>query len=194
MRSRQGSLRCIRTSTTHPRGLNLYLLFSTYAASVLRSLDHLLIRCLSFFSVDARAICRRCPVDQIPRSSRFLGATIIFSDEIIFLCPPPPPSPPLSHCCCHCRHRPSLLSVILSLLSLPLPGGGGIGGGDDAVYGLCVPCAVATARNRIDGSSWCVNLLCLNVCAARSIIRHGYGIKVRRVTIHALAAPSGWGL
>ncbi|CAM9519528.1 unnamed protein product, partial [Laminaria digitata] len=50
-------------------------------------------------------------------------------------------------------------------------------GGCKSLYGFCVPCAVATARNRIDGSSWCVNLLCLNVCAARSIIRHGYGIK-----------------
>ncbi|CAM9868010.1 unnamed protein product [Ascophyllum nodosum] len=50
-------------------------------------------------------------------------------------------------------------------------------GGCKSVYGLCVPCAAATARHRLDGSSWCVNLICLNLCAARNIVRKGYGIK-----------------
>ena len=78
--------------------------------------------------------------------------------------------------------------LAILLLSPSPPSGGGDGG---AVYGLCVPCAVATARNRIDGSSWCVNLLCLNVCSARSIIRHGYGIKVRKYTVHAHRLRAG---
>lgn len=47
-----------------------------------------------------------------------------------------------------------------------------------SVYGFCVPCANATARHRLDGSSWCMNCVCLNPCAARNIVRRGYGIQV----------------
>ncbi|CAN0016752.1 unnamed protein product [Pylaiella littoralis] len=50
-------------------------------------------------------------------------------------------------------------------------------GGCKSLYGLCVPCAGATARHRLDGSSWCVNAMCLTPCAARNMVRHGYGIK-----------------
>lgn len=67
------------------------------------------------------------------------------------------PSPILKRSCC--------------LLPFPPP--------PEAGYGLCVPCAVATARHRLDGSSWWFNLFCLNLCGARNVVRHGYGIKVR---------------
>ncbi|CAM9871769.1 unnamed protein product [Discosporangium mesarthrocarpum] len=46
------------------------------------------------------------------------------------------------------------------------------------MYGLiCIPCALATARHRFDGSSWCMNLLCLNICIGRNLIREGYMIE-----------------
>lgn len=54
------------------------------------------------------------------------------------------------------------------------------------MYGLCVPCAGATARHRLDGSSWCVNVMCLSPCAARNIVRHGYGIKVKQKNIEVV--------
>ncbi|CAM9834690.1 unnamed protein product [Ectocarpus sp. 6 AP-2014] len=81
-------------------------------------------------------------------------------------------------------------------MELVSTGGGGAGGGEGgdmpsqkwhsavccaggikSLYGLCVPCGLATARHRLDGSSWCVNAMCLSPCAARNIVRHGYGIK-----------------
>ncbi|CAM9237855.1 unnamed protein product [Scytosiphon promiscuus] len=50
-------------------------------------------------------------------------------------------------------------------------------GGCASLYGCCLPCAGATVRHRLDGSSWCVNAMCLTPCAARNIVRHSYGIK-----------------
>jgi Cys-rich protein (TIGR01571 family) len=48
---------------------------------------------------------------------------------------------------------------------------------DACCYGLfCPPCAVATAINRFDGSSWLLNCLCQSTCMARNIIREGYRI------------------
>ena len=42
---------------------------------------------------------------------------------------------------------------------------------------LCSHCMVAAARTRFDASDPCLNLLCLTPCAARNIIRSGYGIE-----------------
>lgn len=36
---------------------------------------------------------------------------------------------------------------------------------------VCMPCASATVRTRLDGSPWCFNFLCTTPCAVRSLVR-----------------------
>jgi len=42
---------------------------------------------------------------------------------------------------------------------------------------FCPHCAVASLRNNFDGSDWVFNCLCLTPCAARNLVREGYGIE-----------------
>jgi len=46
-----------------------------------------------------------------------------------------------------------------------------------ALLFFCPQCAVAEARHKLDGSSKCLNFLCLSPCAARYIVREAYNIK-----------------
>ncbi|CAM9198727.1 unnamed protein product [Chrysoparadoxa australica] len=41
---------------------------------------------------------------------------------------------------------------------------------------LCYPCLTAHALSKYNGSSVCFNLCCVNQCASRNFIRHGYRI------------------
>ena len=49
------------------------------------------------------------------------------------------------------------------------------------LYGyFCPCCALASAKSRFDGSSFCFNCLCFNnICLVRNYIRSGYGIQGR---------------
>jgi Cys-rich protein (TIGR01571 family) len=46
------------------------------------------------------------------------------------------------------------------------------------LLGLCIPnCGLAMAREKYDGSSMCLNCLCLPPALGRNLIREGYGIE-----------------
>ena len=52
-----------------------------------------------------------------------------------------------------------------------------IGEPSDCLYSFCAPpCASAAARNHLDQSSICFNIICLNPIAARWLIRTAYEI------------------